>query len=215
MLDKTLLEELKDASISHELSYVEFYNNGKVRHEEQSANNRMSRYDQDETFRRIKYVFTDGAQTYASKCSYDSITLGLEVGLVYNKNDVDCDYNIKENAEPLNGLVHCYTGNITSYLNGEQSNEREYYHYNIQGFINYDTLVSRMEKEGIDFVGPVNFEDFKDSILSHEPFNISLNANLKMKEKVNEETIEEPVVEEPVKEEPKKLVKKSFFKRNK
>ena len=215
MLDKSLLEELKEASISHDPAYVEFYNNGKVRKEEQSANGRMSNYDQDETIRRIKFVFTDGAQTYASHCSYDAISLGLEIGLVYKNEDVDDENKIRENAEPLDGLVHCYTGNITSYLNGEQSNEKEYYHYNIQGFVKYDTLVSKMKKNGIDFTGPEDFEDFKSSILSGEPFNISLDANLQNKEELtNEETVE-PVALEQVKEEPKKLVRKPFFRKKK
>lgn len=211
MLEKSLLEELQDASVSHEPTYVEFFNDGKIRTEEHGAKDRMSFYDQDETLRRVKFVFTDGAQTYAKNCSYDSISLGLEIGLVYNKEDVDDDNKIKENAKPLD-LVHCYTGNITSYLNGEQSNEREYYHYNIQGFIKYDTLVSKMKKNGIDFVGPEDFEDFKASILSGEPFNISLDANLQKKaELVDEESMDESITEESVKEEPKKLVRKPFL----
>ncbi len=198
-MNKSLLEELKEASVSNEEAYVEFFNNGEVRRIKRSADKRMNQEEQDATLRRMNYVFVDGAESYALNCPYNKISMGLEVGLIYNNADVGNENIIKEGTKPIDNLVHCYSGNITSYLDGEQTNEREYYHYSVQGFVKYDKLVSTMEKNGLSFNGPKTFEEFKEKILSGSVFDISLDADLKEKEKVE------------VKEEPKKLVKKHFF----
>ena len=210
MLEKSFLEELKEASVSNEPAYVEFFNNKKVRRETKRANDRMTPYYLDDTIGTIKYVFRTGAQTYASNCSYDKIDLGLEIGLMYNAEDVDENDQIKENAKPLDGIVHCYTGNLTSYLNGEQSNERNYYTYSIQGFVKYDRLVSTMKKNGIDFVGPEKFEDFQKAVLAGEPFDISLVADINKDKKQ-----EEDKTQEATKDAPRRLAKIPFFRKKK
>ena len=128
----------------------------------------------------------------------------LEVGLIFNKSDVDEEKHIKENAKPLDGVVRCYTGDITSYLNGEKSNTDGYYGYGKQGFVDYDELVLSTKKNGLSFIGPKSFEEFKEKIISGEQFPISLQANL-TEEKENE--LEREV------EKPRKLTKKTFFRR--
>ncbi len=202
-MDKSLLEELKEASVSSEEAYVEFFNNGEVRREKRGADKRMVQEEQDATLRRMNYVFVDGAETYANNCTYNKISMGLEIGLIYNSTDVGPENKIKEGTKPVDNIVHCYSGNITSYLNEEQTNEREYYHYNVQGFVKYDKLVSTMEKNGLTFNGPKTFEEFKEKVLLGSIFDISLDADLKEKEKVE------------TKEEPKKLVRKHFWNKNK
>ena len=208
-MGKSLLEELQAASVSNDEAYVEYFNNGIIRTEKHRADKRMTPYQLDDTISTIEYVFSSGAETFARNCSYDKITLGLEIGLLFNKEDVDDENNIKENAEPIENIVHCYTGDITSYLNDEQSNERDYNNYHIQGFVDYDTLVSTMKENGLTFDGPENFVEFKEQILSGNNFDISLVADLKAKKEEKEE------IKVEVKEEPKKLVKKTFFGRRK
>ncbi len=210
MLEKKLIDELKDASVSNEPAYVEFYNNKKVRREEKRANERLDPYDLDDTIGSIRYVFRTGAKSYANNCKYDKIALALEIGLMYNQEDVDENNQIKENAKPLDGIVHCYTGNLTSYLNGEQSNKDIYYKYSIQGFVKYDKLVSTMKRNGIDFAGPETFEDFQEAILAGEPFDISLVGDL-----FKEERQEEEKEEAPKKDTPRILAKIPFFRKRK
>ena len=204
-MGKSLLEELQAASVSNDEAYVEFYNNGEVRTEKHRADKRMTKYQLEDTISTIKYVFSSGAETFARECSYNKITLGLEIGLLFNKEDVDENNKIKENAKPMENIVHCYTGDITSYLDDEKSNERDYNNYHIQGFVDYDVLVNTMQENGLIFDGPENFVDFKEQILSGENFDISLVADLKAKEEVKEESIVEAV------KEPKKLVRKPLF----
>ena len=201
-MGKSLLEELQAASVSNDDAYVEFFNSGVIRTEKHRADKRMTPYQLEDTIGTIKYVFSSGAETFARNCAYDKIALGLEIGLLFNKEDIDEENNIKENAKPIEDIVHCYTGDIKSYLDGEQSNEKDYYNYHIQGFVNYDTLVSTMKENGLTFDGPENFIEFKEQILSKNNFDISLVADLKAKK-------EEPKVEE--KEKPKKLVRRPFF----
>lgn len=202
-MGKSLLEELQDARVSNDPAYVEFYNTGEVRREERGADNRMTYLEQDDTIRGINFVFRDGAETYARKCSYDTLSLGLEIGLIYNEQDIGPENRIKENAKPLNGMVHVYTGEITSYLDGKQSNEKRYYSYSRQGFVDYNKLVSNMKRNGITFAGPQNFECFKAAVLSKEPFDISLKASLKTEEEIErDERAKQPVTayieEQPV-----------------
>ena len=206
-MDKTLLEQLKDAKVSNELAYVSFFNNGKVREDERLVNKRMDDFYLDDTIKDINYTFRDAAENYA-KYTYDTITMNLEIGLIFKKEDVDKENHIKENAEPLKGIVRVYTGDINSYLDGKQTNEMPYI-YGKQGFANYDKIVSTMRKNGIVFNGPEKFEDFKKEILSGKQFDISLLADLNDKE--NKETIKEEIQQEKT----KRLVKIPFFKKNK
>ena len=206
MFGKTLLEELKEASVSNEKAYVSYFNNGLVRTDNKIETERMSNFYQEDFIRTIKFLFRDAAEYYARQNPYDNISMNLELGLVYNKEDVDDDNNIKENAKPIKDVVRCYTSGVTSFLNGEKANEHDYV-YDRKGFINYNDFVSKMKKDGISFEGPETFNDFKDAILAGETFDISIYADLKQKDKKQEEA--------QVKEEPKKLVRKPIFKRNK
>lgn len=206
-MEKTLLEKLKEARISNEPAYVSFFNNGEVRIDKSIANKRMTEYYLDDTIGSINYVFTDAAESYARHNPYDTISMSLELGLIYNKEDVDDENHIRENAEPLKGIVRCYTGDITSYLNGEKANEEGYYGYGKQGFVDYKNLVTTMRRNGIAFEGPETFDDFKEAILSGEQFDINLTASLKEPEKK-----EEPQV--VVQDKPKKLSKIPFIRRS-
>ena len=102
------------------------------------------------------------------------------LGLVYNKEDVE-DNIIKEGAKPYNNLVRYYTHEVDSLLDGEKTNVGDYYRIGLgrQGYLNYNDLVYKSEADGLEFVGPRTFEEFKESILSKEPFDISLVADLK------------------------------------
>ncbi len=203
-MEKTLLEQLKDARISNEPAYVSFFNNGNTRVDERIAKKRMDYYSREDTLRYFKYMFCDAAESYARKYPYDSISMGLEIGLIFDINDIDEDNKIKENAKPINGIVRIYSGDINCYLNGEKSNTDGYYGYGKQGFADYDELVKNMKHDGLSFEGPQSFEEFKNAILSGENFDIALSANL----------IEEKVIkEEPQEEHVKKLSKRSFFRR--
>ena len=207
MFGRTLLEELKQASVSKEKAYVSFYNDGEVMEDDRIVTDRMNSFYQDDFIDTIKYLFKNSAEFYASKYKYDNIKMALKLGLVYNKDDVDQDNKIKENAEPIKDVVRCYTGDITTYLNGNQNEDNNYQHER-QGFINYNSFISKMKKEGISFEGPETFNDFKEAILAQNKFDVSLVADLKTKEQT-------PIVETRIeeKEEPKKLIKKSFFRR--
>lgn len=211
MFGKTLFEELKDASVSNEKAYVSYCNNGEIKTDNKIVTEKMTSFYLDDFIGTIKFIFRDAAEYYARQNPFDYIKLDLELGLVYNQDDVDEENKIKENAEPIKDIVRCYTSGVTSYLNGEKSNEHDYY-YDRKGFINYNNFVSKMKKDGIAFEGPKTFEDFKNAILAGETFDVSIYADLREKDKTEEVKQEvKQDVEEPKKETPKKLTRKPFF----
>ena len=150
MFGRTLLEELKDASVSNDEAYVSFFNNGEVRVDKNIVTDRMTEFYQDDFISSIKFLFTNAAECYARQKPFDNIKMNLELGLVYNKADVDEENNIKENAKPIKDVVRCFTGDITSFMNGEKANERNY-DYNKSGFINYNEFIGKIKKEGLSF----------------------------------------------------------------
>lgn len=204
-MDKTLLEELKEARISNEDAYVIFFNNGKSEVEKRCCEQNMNEYAQEYSIRRIGEHLKDIAESFGRHYAYDTIHMGLEIGLIYNKNDVLEENKIPKDKEPLSDIVRFSTKRPECFLNGEKSNTDDYFGYDKQGFINYNVFVKKMEKNGLEFNGPKSFEEFKELILTGEPFDINLVASLT-------DTKENEVIEE-VKEEPKKLIKKSFFRR--
>ena len=205
-MNKTLLEELKEAKISNEDAYVIFFNNGKSIMEKRNCEQNMNEYALENSIRRIGDHLKDVAESFGRYYSYDTIALGLEVGLIYNKNDVLEENKVPRDKEPLSDIVRFSTKRPECFLNGEKSNTDDYFGFDKQGFINYNKFVKEMKKNGLHYQGPKSFEELKNLILKGETFDISLVASLidnKEKERVEEQVIEEP----------KKLTKRTFFKR--
>lgn len=211
-MNDSLAEKLKVAKKANETAYVSFFNDGTVGTDEYSTIDRMSWYWLDDTLSGIEYVLCSGTESFARNCSFDTIELGLKLGLVYNKEDVDDENHVKEGAKPLDGIVRCYTKNLSSYLDGEQSNEKDYYNYSRQGFAEYKKIVSRMRKNGVEFTGPATFEEFKNAILAGEQFDVSVIAKFNKKNNQQELTEEpEEIVPETKKETSNSKIKRLIF----
>ena len=197
-MKKNLLDELRQASHSHEPALVCFFNNGEVMKEDKLQKDQINSFAQAYFLDGLNYIFKTGTESLASRCIFDSVVMKLKVGLVYNIEDVDTEDHIKENAKPLKGIVRCYTDGISSYLNGEKSNGEYDFTIGRQGFVDYEKLVSAMKENKVEFIGPETFEEFKKLILSGEKFDISVFANLKENTKEDDQ---------------KKLNKKPFFRK--
>ena len=182
-MEKDLLEELRVARHAYEISHVNFFNTGKITEEERYYATRINDDYSLSAFELIKDYLLSAAKSYSRDCDFDRIDLSLLIGLVFEKENVDDNNKIKENAEPIHNMVRYYIGNATAYLDGEKSNESDYSGVSYQGYINYNKLVSFTKKIGLEFNGPDSFEEFKKAILSGEPFDISLTANLEEREK--------------------------------
>ena len=221
-MEKTIIEKLRDAKVSNEPAYVSFFNTGEVREDPRIAEKNMDNYSLDDTIRTLSYTYCDAAESYArNKYPYDIITMDLQLGLVFNRDDVDSENHLKENAEPLKGIVRYYTGDINSYLNGEKTNKHNYV-YGKHGFAKYDQLVTGFKRNGIAFHGPETFDAFKTAILAGEKFNISLAADLEDQPVIEEEPKENVVEEQPevpttptTPDKPRKLAKIPFFRKRK
>ena len=105
------------------------------------------------------------------------------MGLVYNNDDVLENDVIKENAKPYNDIVRFYTMGVNCYLDGEQTNKIDYSKitYGRQGYLSYSRFLDYVRKANLDFDGPKSFNEFKEAILSNEPFDINLSVNLNKK----------------------------------
>lgn len=220
-MEKTIIEKLRDAKESNEPAYVSFFNTGEVREDPKRIKKDMDDYSLNEAIRSLSYTYCDAAESYSrNKYPYDIITMDLQIGLVFNRDDVDSENHLKENAEPLNGIVRYYTGDINSYLDGEKTNMHDY-PYGKHGFAKYDQLITGFKRNGIAFHGPETFDAFKTSILAGEKFNISLAADLEDQPEVEEVTVEPTVEEEQpeapttpsVPEQPRRLAKIPFFRK--
>ena len=203
-MDKRLLEELIEEKYSYETAHVCFFNNGKVRTEDNGSAKRINNSNPRSSLEDIKDVLKRAIRFYSSECDFDTINLDLELGIVYDKNDVNEDNTIKENCEPIQNIVRFYTGSIKCLLNEEEASKFNYGEigYGYQSYTKFDELKSLIDKNGLSYNGPQTFEELKDRIQSGEKFNITVSANLVEKEK--------QVQKQEVKETPKR--KKLFFK---
>ncbi len=211
-MEKSLLEELREIRHERDIALVAFFNDGNIRKDEYSRYNSYLEEKGKNKFYLISDTMKEAARVYSYSYDFDSIKVPVNLGLIYKVEDVDDNNKIKENAEPLNGLVRFYTGPVESYLAGEKTNLHESRAAR-QGFIKFDTLMNSIEKSKLEYNGPKSFEEFKERILNNEVFEISVTASSLNKEERKENTkeVEEEVIEEtPVKKESKIL---SLFKR--
>ena len=181
MFGKSFMDRIKDAQKEHEIAYVSYYNDGTNSKEEYGEKERL---DDEIIFpvqvKRIMSQFCEAVESYSNQFDYDTVCMNLKLGLLYDINDLDENEVLKPNAKPIKNMVRYYSGPINSYLDGNQTNTRDFneYHWGIQGFVNYNRLVSAIKKGGVDFIGPESFEEFKKAIIDGKQFDIIISAYL-------------------------------------
>lgn len=187
-MKKTLLERMTESKDKHGVACISVFNDGKVRIDENYMTPLMKYANNPDAFDTIGDVLFDINETYARDYDFDTLTMQLELGLVFDGKYVDENKKLRDNAEPMDGLVRWYTLDADCYLDGEKTNATDAgYRKGRQGFINYARLVSSAEKNGLTFSGPRTFEEFKEQILVGEPFDITLSAQFR--KKVQEEKV--------------------------
>ena len=178
-MNKTLLERMKEAKDKHGVAFIGVFNDGKVRIDENYSAERIQYADESFAFNHIDEVMYDINESFAREYKFDSVKLGLSLGLLFDGKYADENQKLSENAEPVEDIVRYYTMDASCYLDGKKTNKIDYGQIKSrQGFINYDRLVNSAEENGLSFNGPRTFEEFKEMILQGEPFEISLGAVL-------------------------------------
>ena len=210
-MNKSLIEELIEAKHEHDNVLASVFNDGKVRKDEKYMAERLEDDTKNDKFYLITETMKDATKMYGLGYEFDTISMDLLLGLIYDVNDLDENDKIKENAQPINGMVRFYTSNVSSYLDGVKTNKYEY-DLGRQGFIKFDKLMSNISKSGLEYTGPKSFEELKERILNEEVFDINLTASLKEKEnkqeEIIEEKLEETIVDKVIEEKPKSIFKK-------
>lgn len=199
-MEKSFIEELRNAKVKHNNKLVEFFNDGSVHKDKVSDLDRLESAKFHNKFYLITEAMSEATESYGYRCDFDTITIDLKLGLIYDIDDVDENDQIKENANPMNGMLRFYTGDVNSYLDGEKTNDYTY-DYGRQSYISFNQLMSSVKKCGLEYNGPETFEELKTRILNKEVFDITLTASLNTKEKQQEqpkETKEEQIEEQPV-----------------
>ena len=209
-MNKSLIEELIEAKHEHDNVLASVFNDGKVRKDEKYMAERLEDDTKNDKFYLITETMKDATKMYGLGYEFDTISMDLLLGLIYDVNDLDENDKIKENAQPINGMVRFYTSNVSSYLDGVKTNKYEY-DLGRQGFIKFDKLMSNISKSGLEYAGPTSFEELKERILGEEIFNISLTAELEKKDtNIQNQQIEVQEIQEQDQEieKPKSLFKK-------
>lgn len=181
-MEKTLKERLLNIKKEQEIGYINFFNDGKVSNDTYGFAKNQVVSNNEESIKGICKVLYDAAQSYSHFCDYDYLNMDLKFGLVFKKEDVDENNAIKEGALPIENVVRFYTGSVKCYLNGEQTNFADYYSYGVgrQGYVDYNIMVSEIEREGLTFCGPKTYEEFVSKILSKEKFDINISVDLSL-----------------------------------
>ena len=189
-MEKTLLERLKEVRKDYDVAHVCYFNDGKVRKDENYSAKRINHIDSKEQFKAIEDVLASATSSYARSYEFDTINMNLLLGLIFNQSDVDENDQVKENAQPINGVVRYYTGSVKSFSEGKQTNPIDYGEYGPgrQGYISFDKLMKFIEASGLTYVGPETFEELKEQILAGNKFPIFVSAELTQKETSNQIT---------------------------
>ena len=151
--------------------------------EVQNTSKQSNTNDEDQFDDIGKYIYGVN-ESYSRECDYDTLNIDMAVGLLFSEKELDENQKLKDDAEPINGIVRYHSSKSTCYLNGEEVKTIDWGIIKAtDGFINYDLLVKSVEENGLVFNGPKTFEEFKEHILVGEPFDITISASLNQKEK--------------------------------
>ena len=183
-MDKSLRNKLMKIKNEKGQSCVNFFNDGSVSRDDYENTKKMEWAKSDAYFSDIESQFVNIVVEHTRNTDFDSIDMHMLMGLVFNKDDVDEENVIKENAKPINNMVRYRVGNIDSVLDGEQTDITylNRYSFGKEGYLRYNEFVRTMRRAGINFIGPRNFNEFKEASMSNEAFDICLIAQLMEKQ---------------------------------
>ena len=179
-MKETLREVLLKIKNEQRDGFVSFFNTGNIKIDKQDYIDFIRKSNFESDLRNIKNTLGDATRCYSNRYSFDSVSMNLEVGLIFKKEDVNEDNTIKENASPIKDVVRFYTGSIKSYLDGEKTNIAYFNDivFGRQGVINYNYLVNALKEEGVTFEGPESFNELKERIMSGELFDVKFSVDL-------------------------------------
>ena len=180
-MGKTVLDKLKEVKKNNDTALVSFFNTGEIKKDTYSQASRLKEASIKSNYDLISEVYERAANSYNTfNYDYDTINMYLELGLIYDNDNINSNNQIKEGANPVKDIVRLYTGSIKSYKDGEQTNKADYGEYGLgkQGFIKFSNLIKWIDNNDLIYIGPETFEEFKNRILSGEKFDIVLSANL-------------------------------------
>lgn len=183
-MDFNVLYDLRKAKYDYSKAQVCFYNNGKIRTENNDTATHTKDDNSENSIKAIRQLLIKAIQFYSKRCDFDTISMDLELGIIYDINDVNEDNTIKENKEPIQDIVRVYNGTIMPLLNNEQTNDFDYGDtcFGVEDYVRFDTLKKLIDESGLSYVGPRTFNELKDRIQSGEKFNVNVTANLVGKE---------------------------------
>lgn len=184
---ETLLEKLQKAKEEHGISYLSVFNNGNKWDDTIDKKLVIKYANEKDEFDLIGETLFYATEQYSKVSDFDTVKLNIVLGLMYEGKDTDIGKTVKEDAQPIEGIVRFYTEKASCYLNGEVSNNCDYGYHSHAGYIAYENLINGAKENGLIFNGPKTFEEFKEYILLGEPFEISISANLNTNNKDKEQ----------------------------
>ena len=188
-MKKNILEKIQKVQEDQENIFKIFNNDGTVKDGRRELVKEMNKdIISPLTLERIEEVLYSDLKYYASKHKFDKGDMTLQLGLIYNKKDVEKDNCIKEGVEPYEGIVYYKASNVNCYLNDKKQNKYDIT-YAKDGIINYEYLIKSLKNDGLEYDSPDTFEEFKNAIISGKKFNTKLTANIPTHQ--NEQELEE------------------------
>lgn len=183
-MKKSLLERMQKTQDKHGIGLLNVFNNGDIRVDEEWEAKMMKYANDLYAFDKIEDVMFDINELYARDYDYDTLDMHLELGLIYDGIYANEDKTLKENAKPVDNIVRYYTNKVDCLQDGEKVNDKDHGSWKKRdGFITYNRLLWSIKRNDLEFNGPETFEEFKEQILSGEPFDVSITASLKPKKK--------------------------------
>lgn len=178
-MGKTVKERLIEIKKDREIAYVNFFNNGEVTTDNNWYAKQINTLNNGQSIAAVKEIFCRAAESYLYDGDYDSIEMDIPMALIFRREDVDDNNQIKANAKPINGIVRFYTGSARSYLAEKQTNKADYYTYGggYHGYLDYNQFVAAMVQEGIELIGPQSFDEFQTAMMAGEKCDVTIASD--------------------------------------
>ena len=181
---QTLIDKMQESKDQHGIALIIIFNDGLIGTEKKYSTGMMNYANDSDAFNHIGEYIYEVNESYSRECDYDTLNFELSVGLLFSGKDADENQKLKEDAQPINGIVRYYARHSSCYLDNQKVKAIDWGDIKaVKGYINYDILVKSAEDNGLVFNGPRTFEEFKEYILVGEPFSISITASLKPQKK--------------------------------
>ncbi|MBP5684704.1 MAG: hypothetical protein J6X02_05570 [Bacilli bacterium] len=129
----------------------------------------------------VERAVDQAAELFAYKHNFDYMIVSLNIGVIYNKQDLFEDNKFKVGAAPLEDIVYVSVKDVDFYLNSSHIDKNDDNPMKkmiiADGYMRFDDFMKEIDEQGLAYNGPDSFYAVKSRASYGRPEEITIGVD--------------------------------------